>query len=416
MLPARTHDTPGDLLPKAVRIVRIETFIHPIYPKLLLLRLHGDDGHIGLGETSYGAEQVSAFVHDQVAPYLLGQDAGQLDRHWTVIRRLGLGASARAGEMRGLSAVDMALWDLFARRVDEPLYQVLGGLSRERLRIYNTCAGYAYGVGLVGPTDPAVVHHRAAGPYEDQHRFLTDPAGLARDLLAEGITAMKIWPFDRFAAKTNGQSITRADLETGVGAFREIHEAVGRQMDVALELHGLWNLPAAVQIARAVAPYAPMWVEDPVPMDNPDVVAEFRRATGVPTCASETLSTRSAFLSLFARQAVDVCMFDVSWVGGISEARRVAALAETYHLPVAPHDCVGPLTLAFSVHLSLNLPNALIQETVRAFNTGWYREVLTELPPIRDGHVYPPEGPGVGTELRRSFLADPRLARRASEL
>ena len=187
-------------------------------------------------------------------------------------------------------------------------------------------------------------------------------------------------------------------------------------MDVALELHSLWNLPAAVQIARAVAPYAPMWVEDPVPMDNPDVVAEFRRATGVPTCASETLSTRSAFLSLFTRQAVDVCMFDVSWVGGISEARRVAALAETYHLPVAPHDCVGPLTLAFSVHLSLNLPNALIQETVRAFNTGWYREVLTELPPIRDGHVYPPEGPGIGTELRRSFLADPRLARRASEL
>jgi galactonate dehydratase len=403
-------------VPKAVRVVRIETLIHPAYPKLLLLRLHGDDGHVGLGETSYGAELVSAFVHDHVAPYLLGQDAGQLDRHWTAIRRLGLGAGARAAEVRGLSAVDMALWDLFARRVDEPLYQVLGGLSRDRIRVYNTCAGYAYGVSRSGPTDPAAVDYRAAGPYEDQHRFLTDPAGLARDLLAEGITAMKIWPFDRFAAKTGGQAIAGEDLDAGAAAFREIREAVGRRMDVALELHGLWNLPAAVQITRTVAPYAPMWVEDPLPMDNPDAVAEFRRSAGLPTCGSETLSTRSAFLPLFARQALDVCMFDISWVGGISEARRVAALAETFHLPVAPHDCVGPLTFAFSVHLSLNVPNALIQETVRAFNAGWYPEIVTELPPIRDGHVYPPEGPGVGTEIMRTFLADPRLVRRSSEL
>ena len=403
-------------MPKAVRVVRIETLIHSAYPKLLLLRIHGDDGRVGLGETSYGAEQVSGFVHDQVAPYLLGRDAGQLDRHWKAIRRLGLGSGARAAEVRALSAVDMALWDLFARRVDEPLYQVLGGLSRDRIRIYNTCAGYAYGVSRQGPTDPAAVDYRAAGPYEDQHRFLTDPAGLARDLLAEGITAMKIWPFDRFAADTDGQAIAAADLEAGVGAFREIRDAVGRRMDVALELHGLWNLPAAVQIARAVAPYAPMWVEDPVPMDNPDVVAEFRRAAGVPTCASETLSTRAAFLPLFARHAVDICMFDVSWVGGVSEARCVAAMAEAYHLPVTPHDCVGPLTLAFSIHLSLNAPNALIQETVRAFIAGWYTEIVTELPPIREGHVYPPEGPGVGTELRRSFLADPQLVQRVSEL
>jgi galactonate dehydratase len=403
-------------VPKAVRVVRLETLIHPAYPKLLLLRVHGDDGRIGLGETSYGPELVSAFVHEHVAPYLLGQDAGQLDRHWTAIRRLGLGAGSRAAELRALSAVDMALWDLLARRVDEPLYQLLGGLSRDRIRVYNTCAGYSYGVSRPGPTDPASVDHRAAGPYEDQHRFLTDPAGLARDLLAEGYTAMKIWPFDRFAAATGGQSIAPADLDAGTEPFRAIRDAVGDRMQVALELHGLWNLPAAVTIARAVAPYRPMWVEDPVPMDNADVLAEFRRAAAVPTCASETLSTRAAFLPLFARQAVDVCMFDVSWVGGISEARRVAALAEAYHLPVAPHDCVGPLTLAFSVHLSLAAPNALIQETVRAFNTGWYPDVVTELPPIRDGHVYPPEAAGVGTELRRSFLEDSRLVRRATEL
>jgi galactonate dehydratase len=402
-------------LPKAVRVARIETLRHPAYPKLLVVRVHGDDGHVGLGETSYGAELVEAFVHEHAAPYLLGQDAGRLDRHWTALHRLGLGARARGAEVRALSALDMALWELLARRADLPLYQLLGGLTRDRIRVYNTCAGYAYGVSRPGPTDPAVVDYRAAGPYEDQHRFLTDPAGLAEDLLAEGYTAMKIWPFDRFAAETDGQAIAPGHLEAGVAPFRAIRDAVGARMEVALELHGLWSLPAAVRIARAVAPYAPMWVEDPVPADNPAVLAEFRRASGVPTCASETLSGRAAFLELCARSAVDVVMFDVSWVGGISEARRIAALAEAYRRPVAPHDCVGPLTLWFSVHLSLSAPNALIQETVRAFNAGWYREVVTELPAIRDGHAYAPDGPGLGTELQPSFLQDPRLVRRVAE-
>jgi L-alanine-DL-glutamate epimerase-like enolase superfamily enzyme len=400
---------------KESSVARIETVAHPAYPKVLWVRVHDAAGRVGLGETSYGPDAVAAFIHGDVAPYLLGQDAGQLDRHWTAIHRLGLGARARGAEIRALSAIDMALWDLYARRVGEPLYQVLGGLTRERIRIYNTCAGYSYGVTRSGPTDPAAVDYRAAGPYEDQHRFLTDPAGLARDLLAEGTTAMKIWPFDRFAAKTRGQSIEPADLEAGAAPFRQIREAVGERMEVALELHGLWGLPAAVRIARAVEPYRPMWVEDPIPMDNPRALARFRRATAIPTCASETLSTRSAFLALFERDAVDICMLDVSWVGGISEARRVAALAEAYHLPVTPHDCVGPLTYVFSVHLALNAPNALIQETVRAFTTGWYPEVVSDLPPIRDGHVHPPDGPGIGTELRRSFLEDPRLVRRTSE-
>ena len=401
---------------KVVRIVGVETLTHPAYPKVLLLRLHDDAGHVGLGETSYGPELVTAFVHDHAAPLLLGQDAGRLDHHWTAIDRLGRSARSRGAEVRALSAIDMALWDLFARRVDQPLYQVLGGLSRDRIRVYNTCVGYSYGVSRPGPTDTTVVDYRGAGPFEDQHRFLTDPAGLARDLLAEGFTAMKIFPFDRFAAATSGQSIAPADLEAGAAPFREIRDAVGTRMEVALDLHGLWSLPAAVRIARAVEPYAPMWIEDPVSVDNLDVLAQFRGATAVPTCASEMLSGRVAFLELFRRRAVDVCMFDVSWVGGISEARRIAALAESCGLPVTPHDCVGPLTLCFSVHLSLNAPNAVIQETVRAFNASWYREVVTELPDIRDGYVYPPEGPGVGTELQPTLLRDPRLVRRTTEL
>jgi L-alanine-DL-glutamate epimerase-like enolase superfamily enzyme len=124
----------------------------------------------------------------------------------------------------------------------------------------------------------------------------------------------------------------------------------------------------------------------------------------VPICASETLATRSAFRELLERDAVGVVMLDLSWVGGLSEARKIAAMAETYHLPVAPHDCTGPVVLIASVHLSLNAPNALIQETVRAFYTGWYKELVTDLPEIRNGFVHPMTGPGLGTRLQPGVL------------
>jgi L-alanine-DL-glutamate epimerase-like enolase superfamily enzyme len=139
-------------------------------------------------------------------------------------------------------------------------------------------------------------------------------------------------------------------------------------------------------------------------MNNADALADLAASTEVPICASETLSTRFAFRELLEKQAVGVVMLDLSWVGGLSEARKIAAMAETYHLPVAPHDCTGPVVLTASVHLSLNATNALIQETVRAFTTGWYRELLTDLPEIKDGHVYPMTGPGLGTRLQPDVL------------
>jgi L-alanine-DL-glutamate epimerase-like enolase superfamily enzyme len=135
-------------------------------------------------------------------------------------------------------------------------------------------------------------------------------------------------------------------------------------------------------------------------MTSADDLAELAAATHVPICASETLATRSAFRGLLERDAVGVAMLDLSWVGGLSEARKIAAMAETYHLPVAPHDCTGPVVYTASVHLSLNATNALIQESVRAFYTGWYRELVTELPRIESGFVYPLAGPGLGTRLQ----------------
>ncbi len=403
-------------MPEAARVAQIETLIHPDHPRIIWVNVTSDGGVTGHGETFFGPESVEAFIHNDVATYLLGKDPNKLDRHWREINRLGITNRSRGVEMRALSAIDMALWDLYARRTGQPLYQVLGGLTRDRIRVYNTCAGNSYGRDHRGLSRRASPTPEQGGPLDDMHAFLTDAGALAEELLEEGITAMKIWPFDQFAAEFNGQHLTLEQLDEGVEPFRKIRAAVGDRMDVALEMHSIWNLPTAIQIARKVAPYNPMWFEDPVRMDNIDALADFRRHVDQPVTASEMVATRWHFREMLQRHAMDVCMFDICWVGGISEAKRVASMAEAHNIPAAPHDCVGPITLMFGIHLSLNLPNAFIQETVRAFNRGWYPEVVTQLAEMEDGCFLPPEGPGIGTTLKPSFLSDNRLIRRVSSV
>ena len=132
-------------MPEAARVAQIETLRHPDHPRLIWVNVTSDDGVTGHGETFFGPESVEAFIHSDVATYLLGKDPNKLDRHWREIHRVGITQRARGTEMRALSAIDMALWDLYARRTDQPLYQVLGGLTRDRIRVYNTCAGGMYG-------------------------------------------------------------------------------------------------------------------------------------------------------------------------------------------------------------------------------------------------------------------------------
>ncbi|MGH2459597.1 MAG: mandelate racemase/muconate lactonizing enzyme family protein, partial [Chloroflexota bacterium] len=237
-----------------------------------------------------------------------------------------------------------------------------------------------------------------------------------QELLEMGITAMKIWPFDQFADESNGQHITLAQLEQGLKPFRQIRAAVGTRMEIAVELHSRWNLPAAVSIAQALEEIQPMWYEDPIRMDNADALAELAGKTRVPITASETLTSRYAFRELLEKKAVGIVMLDPGWVGGISEARRVATLAEAYHRPVAPHDCTGPVAYVAGTHLCLATPNAMIQEGVRAYYHGWYQDVLTELPSAASGYVAAPTGPGLGTRLQPDYLQREGVTVRTSTL
>ena len=210
---------------------------------------------------------------------------------------------------------------------------------------------------------------------------------------------MKIWPFDPAAEASGGHYISGPDLDRALEPFRKIRGAVGDRMDIMVEFHSMWNLPTAIRIARALEPFDTFWHEDPIKMDALADLATYAAASRAPVCASETLAFRQSFRELLEARAAGIVMLDLSWCGGLSEAKKIATMAEAYHLPVAPHDCTGPVVLAASTHLSCNAPNALIQESVRAFYTGWYQELVTALPEVKDGMIAPPPGPGLGLDL-----------------
>jgi L-alanine-DL-glutamate epimerase-like enolase superfamily enzyme len=402
-----------------MRIVEIETLQYGEFPNLLHVRLRTDEGLTGLGETFNGADAVAAWLHQVAAPHLLGADPRQIERHWQALNPK-LGFNSTGVESRARSAVDIALWDILGQITGQPIYQLLGGASREHVRLYNTCAGYHYvrrvakgGQQLVSNWN--VAGGTAPGPYEDLEAFLNRPEELAQSLLAEGITAMKIWPLDPYAERTGGHSISLADLKAGVAPFRRIREAVGDRMELLVELHSLWNLPAAIRIAAALDEFEPYWYEDPIKMDDLGALAEFARSTRVPVAASENLGTRWSFRDLCERRAARVIIFDPAYGGGITEAKKVAGLAEAYQLPATWHDCTGPVSFVVNLHLNLNITNAIFQEYVRAYYTSWYPQLVTELPVVKQGCVFPLSGPGLGTALRPEVLKRPDLTRRVSK-
>ncbi|MEM9624744.1 MAG: mandelate racemase/muconate lactonizing enzyme family protein [Pseudomonadota bacterium] len=380
-------------------ITAIETIRLDEFPNLLWVQVHTDEGLTGLGETFFGPAAAEAYIHESAAPRLLGSDPLTIDRHSRTLLDGYLGFSSSGAEMRGLSAIDIALWDLFGQATGQPIHQLLGGLSREKIRTYNTCAGYRYVRGDIGQRTDNWGLGGAAGPYEDLDAFLNDAGTLAQSLLEQGITGMKIWPFDFAAEESGGLYMSSADLKKALEPFEKIRQAVGDRMDIMVELHSLWTPRPVKQIFRAVEPLDPFWFEDPIKMNNFDALAELAASTHVPICASETVATRPVFREMMAKQATGIVMLDLSWVGGISEAKKIATMAEAHHLPVAPHDCTGPVVFTASCHLSLNAPNALIQESVRAFYSGWYGELVTALPRIENGYIHPMDGPGLGTKL-----------------
>lgn len=402
-----------------MKISGLQTIRIAEFPQLLWLLIETDEGLTGLGETFFEATTVETYIHDALVPRLLSRDALAIDAiSRDLVTYVGFGSTGV--EMRAASAVDIALWDLFGKTADKPVVQMLGGWTRDRIRTYNTCAGAQYM--RKAQTQSAAnwglqarKEHSPVTGFDDLSDFLTRADELAESLLAEGITAMKIWPFDLAAEKTNGQYISSSDLKQALEPFEKVRRRIGDRIDIMVEFHSMWRLLPAIQIAKALAPFATFWHEDPIKMDSLASLKRYAQASPAPVCASETLGGRGAFRDLLETGAAGVIMFDLSWCGGLSEARKIAAMAEAWHLSVAPHDCTGPVVFMASTHPSLNATNALIQESVRAFYRGWYPEVVTALPVVDGGFVTVPDAPGLGLELRPDIDERFTVQRRSSK-
>lgn len=406
-----------------MKITRLDTLQIREFPFLLWLQLHTDSGLVGTGETFWAPGPAASYLHDNVASYLLGKDPRDIELHDRTLGSVYVGARDSGAEVRGNSAVNIALWDIYGQSLGEPVWRLLGGRTHQSVPVYNTCAGY----GHVRATKRNALFERtedwslkpgdmAEGPYEDLLAWRYDAGDLAKSLLSESIGAMKIWPFDIAAEASNGTRISLHDLDKALEPFAKIRDAVGNDMEIMVELHGLWTLPPVLRIAEALKPFNVAWLEEPIRYNELDAMAELARHTAFPIAASERLATRQIFKQLIDKRAASVIMIDLAWCGGLSEARKIANMAEASELPITLHDCTGPIVYAASCALSATLPNAMYQEMVRAYATGWYKEIVADIPVVRDGRVLPLEGPGLGMTLRPELFERPDAVVRTSKL
>jgi L-alanine-DL-glutamate epimerase-like enolase superfamily enzyme len=373
-----------------VKVAAVETVRLAAHPEYLWVLVETDDGLIGTGETMPRVAAVERIVHEVLAPFLIGADPAPEAVWQRAFQALAYHGYAGA-ELRALSAVDIALWDLLGQAAGLPVHRLLGGPCRERVPLYNTCVSH--------------------GPIRDHERFLHDPAGLARELVDEGFTAMKIWPLDDYSVPSGGQRIDRRALDQARRPFAAIRDAVGDQIEVALEGHSCWNLPSAIRIAHALAEFRPMWLEDVLPAGDPGAWAELRRATDIPVCGSERLFTRYGLAPFLDANAFDIVKQDLCWTGGFTEFVKIAAQAAARELPVAPHNCHGPVGAMATLHAAAAIPNLYLMESVRSFARGFHADLVDGPIIYEQGHALVPERPGLGISLTAAVLDDPATNR-----
>jgi L-alanine-DL-glutamate epimerase-like enolase superfamily enzyme len=382
-----------------VKIVEVETLRPAFQKNLCIVRLRTDTGIEALGDAYYSAEAVEAYVHNTLAPLLLNT-ANVSPERFSILSAPYVGFQGGGVELRAIGAIDIALWDLVAKQASLPLAWMLGGPVRDRIRIYNTCAGPGY-VSRTARQHSTNWGVRADGHYEDLDAFLNRPAELAAELLEEGVTGMKVWPFDQYAEATQGNEITQHQLSEGVRVVEQIRAvADAKEMSVMVELHGLWNRPSATQIAHALTDLGVYWLEDPIRPDAVNALQRLRDDVTIPIAIGETAVGIRGFLPLLESGIASFVTVDAQWVGGLTQARKVAAMADAFVTPIAPHDCTGPISFAATCHLTMSQPNAIIQESVRAFIRTWYSEIVVDgLPTIENGELTIGAAPGLGISL-----------------
>ena len=340
------------------------------------VRVYTDAGIYGTGEASHVDGGWRDSTRD-MARLIIGMDPRDVDACFEHIRRRYIFRGGFAGTgISALTGIEVALWDLAGKAQGVPVYRLLGGKFRDRVRLY----------------------------VDSAH---TDYRERADEVRARGFTAVK---FDLDDANNPHKldpwnwSVTPDELKSIVDQAFEIREGIGPSLDLALDLHGRYDATAGMQIAHELEALNLMWLEEPVPPENIDAMAKITHATRTPICAGENLYLRHGFRDLLEKQAVDVIMPDISKCGGLSECRKIANLADIYYIPFAPHNNSSALSTVADAHVCASVPNFLALEFHRFNDPTWDDVLDSESSVIQDGHVVLPEAPGLGVELNEDFL------------
>jgi galactonate dehydratase len=348
-----------------MKITKIETFF--VKPRWMFLKMHTDEGLVGLGEPIVeGRARTVAAAVKELESYLIGQDPRQIERHWQVMYR---GTFYRGGPVlvSAISGIEQAMWDILGKSLGVPVYHLLGGACRDRIRIYSQCHGET----------PELI------------------AARARELVAEGFTALKA-VIDGPIRHIDNKVYVRSQ----VAKIQAIREAIPDTVDLAVDFHGRASPPMAIRLAKAFEEFDLMFIEEPVLPENIDALVTVARSTTTPIATGERLFTRWGFREVLEKQAAAIVQPDICHAGGISEVRKIAAMAETYYAAVAPHNPLGPISLAASLQVDACTPNFLCQEQI-TLGEGYLKQPFVHT----NGYIDLPTAPGLGIELDEEALA-----------
>ena len=382
-----------------MKITALRTAILRVVGPCVFVRIDTDEGVTGLGEC-YPAAPASAIVEtiNAMAEHLVGQDPRNVNVLHEKIRRANLFTGAQGGTViTALSGVEMALWHLLGKSLGAPVWRLLGGQFRDKVRLYADS-----GAGLIDAAGQHIGGAHAASA--DRETAIRDElASIAQAALARGFGALKfdVDDFDHPARRDAWNwTLTPAEIDSVVGRVARVRETVGQGVDLAVDVHARYDVPSAVQVARELAPFKLMWLEEPVPPDSLEALARVRALSPVPICAGENVYTRFGLHALIRSGAVDIVMPDLARCGGVMEGMRIAGLAELHSLPFAPHNVSSPLGTVAMAHVCAAIPNFLILE-FHGMDLDYWEDLYSYAggKVIQNGAVPIVDAPGWGLEL-----------------
>lgn len=343
------------------------------------VRLYTDQGITGIGET-YPLANAEIGALKDLCPMLIGKNALEIEKMWKSLYDRAAFNVTGGAEMRIISAINIAQWDILGKYLNAPIYQLLGGKVHEKIRVYNTTFGI------------------------NEWRNEQDIEKIVKFLLKRGVKAMKIWPFDPIAIKNHGSYISPTEITEKLDWFKRIRNTVGMDMEIAVEFHSRWDYPCAQKIVKALEPFQVMWIEDIMLPDNIEAYTRLAAETPLNICLSERLATPAKFRQLLTAKACDIVKFDTTWCGGISSAKKISSLADSFLVPVAPHTYGGPILWYASMHVAASLTNLFIMESGYNFYNGVYPDYLSSVVVPEDGFVIPPDLPGLGITINEKVF------------